>query len=374
MLRSVISMTMAVALAAGCGSSGDGRSFAGTGGVGGTAGSGASGSPGGSGTAGASSADGSVAGAGGTIPVLDAGVGGAPPGLGPPYPIVLAHGFFGFEQFAGVGFATYFFEVKDDLAARGEPNVFTPGVDPFNDSTVRGAQLTQAVVDILAQTGHAKVNIIGHSQGGLDARVVAHERPDLVSSVVMLATPNGGTAIGDVILRLVPNPQAQQLIDALVRVIGAPIYDTTGQATSITKALELFSQPGIAAFNAQYTDSPTVQYFSISGRTDLHLGGADCITPAAPSFVTRFAAAVDPVDPLLSIPEIILDGGLLDPFANDGLVQVRNAKWGTFLGCIPADHLDEVGQILGDPPGLTSGWRHKDFFADLVGYLRSQGH
>src|SRR5688572_4187672 len=34
-----------------------------------------------------------------------------------PYPIVLAHGFFGFEEFAGVDFVTYFYGVREDLAA-----------------------------------------------------------------------------------------------------------------------------------------------------------------------------------------------------------------------------------------------------------------
>jgi triacylglycerol lipase len=62
-------------------------------------------------------------------------------GRGPPYPIVLAHGFFGFERFAGADFLTYFYEVKDELAAHGEREVFTPSVDPFNDSLTRSARL-----------------------------------------------------------------------------------------------------------------------------------------------------------------------------------------------------------------------------------------
>ena len=294
-------------------------------------------------------------------------------GLGPPYPIVLAHGFFGFEQFAGVDFVTYFFEVKDHLAASGEANVFTPAVDPFNDSTFRGAQLEAEIEKILATTGHEKVNIVGHSQGGLDARVVAHDRPDLVASVTMFATPNRGTRVADVLLRLINDPRAAALIDALVQVIGAPIYDQIGMETAVSKPLNLFSESGIAAFNAKYPDSPGVLYFSITGRTDLHLGVPDCQTPDAPPFVTQFQGKIDPVDPLLSLPEEILDEGLLDPIPNDGLVTVPSAKWGTFLGCVPADHLDEVGQLLGDLPGLTSGWSHKQFFVDLVAYLRAQG-
>jgi hypothetical protein len=26
-------------------------------------------------------------------------------------------------------------------------------------------------------------------------------------------------------------------------------------------------------------------------------------------------------------------------------VTVQSARWGTFIGCVPADHFDEVGQI-----------------------------
>ena len=105
---------------------------------------------------------------------------GATEGTGPPYPIVLAHGFFGFEDFAGVGFITYFYGVKDELADRGEAQVFTPAVDPFNDSETRGEELLAHVERILAETGAAKVNLIGHSQGGLDSRYVAHQRPCLL--------------------------------------------------------------------------------------------------------------------------------------------------------------------------------------------------
>lgn len=296
-----------------------------------------------------------------------------PAPLGPPYPIVLAHGFFGFEQFAGVDFATYFYGVKDYLAAHGETMVITPAVDPFNDSTYRGEQLLSRVEELLAQTGYAKVNIIGHSQGGLDARVVAAERPDLVASVTTVATPHGGTEVADIILKLIPNPQAQQLVDWLVKIVGAPLYDQVGKETAVSKPLHLFSKQGIAEFNAKYPDSPGVEYFSVAGRSDFHLGGTDCKVSSAPPFIAKFAKVLDPVDPLLSVTETVLDGGLLDPYPNDGLVRVKDAKWGTFLGCVPADHLDEIGHLFGDNPGFGNSWRHDEFYAALIAYLRDQG-
>ena len=50
-----------------------------------------------------------------------------------------------------------------------------------------------------------------------------------------------------------------------------------------------------------------------------------------------------------------------------------DAKHGEFLGCLPADHLDMIGQLLGDQPGLFNDWDYLQFYADLIGYIRDQG-
>lgn len=295
------------------------------------------------------------------------------PALGPPYPIVLAHGFFGFDTFAGVDFVTYFYGVADRLEGEGEPWVFTPAVNPFADSTTRGEELLAHVEEILAETGHAKVNIIGHSQGGLDARVVASLRPDLVASVTTFATPHHGTPISDIVLGLVSDPQAQQLVDELAQLFGAPIWPAVDGDTSVFESLAQFSTEGIVEFNATYPDAPGVLYASLAGRSSYHLGHPACAIDDAPPFVANFATAVDALDGGFTVSGAILTADALAPVANDGLVRVTDARWGVFLGCVPADHLDEVGQLLGDVPGLTNPWRHDDFFVDLVGWLRAQG-
>lgn len=297
----------------------------------------------------------------------------APSELGPPYPIVLAHGFFGFEDFAGTEFITYFYGVKDDLAARGETMVFTPAVDPFNDSEARGAMLLAHVERILAETGHSRVNIIGHSQGGLDARYVAHARPDLVASVTTYATPHQGTPIADVVLGVVEDPRAMDLADRLVQIIGAPLWDAAGEETSVFAALRQFSTEGITAFNATHTDVEGVAYFSLTGRTDRHPHVSDCDAENEPAFIADYRLVTDPVDPLLDIPEQIVDGGA-ESITSDGLVRARDARWGRFLGCVPADHFDEIGQLLGDDPGFGNRFDYLALYADLIAWLRSEGY
>ncbi len=341
----------------------------GTGSVAGAAGAGAS-----AGSAGTGALGGTGGGAGSAGSAGSGGTGRAL--LGPPYPIVLAHGWFGFEEFAGVGFATYFFGIKDHLASQGEHLVLTPAVDPYNSSEIRGAQLLAHVESFLKDTGYAKVNIIGHSQGGLDARVVAHDRPDLVASVLTIATPHYGTPIGDVATGVVsPDGAAADVLDWFVKQAAGVLWSAAGDDTSVMRSFEQFAQPGIQAFNAKYTDSPSVPYFSITGRSGDHLGNEDCKPDERVAFVEDYNGRKDPIDALFVIPESYLDGEFLgkgDP--NDGLVRARDARWGTFLGCVPADHLDEVGHLVGDKPGLFNDWEYKDFYVDLVKFIRARGY
>jgi triacylglycerol lipase len=352
-----------VAFAAACGSTGE------------TAGSVTSGGAAGSG--GVLTGAGGAGGVGGAIvssaSTGDGGAGGVVEKLGPPYPIVLAHGFFGFEDFAGAGFLKYFYDVKDHLQGEGEQLVFTPSVDPFNSSDFRGAQLVKEIEEILALTGHEKVNIIGHSQGGLDARVAANLRPDLVASVVTVATPHGGSKVADIVLQLVADPNAQDVVNELLKLVGAPLYDEIGNETDVILPLELFSEPGIAAFNKAHPDEPGVFYASIAGRTDLHIGGVQCTPDVVVPFISDWQGKLDTVDPLLSLLESILDGGIGDPYPNDGLVRVVDSKRGQFWGCLPSDHLDEVGQLLGDSAGLGNNWDHTAFYSALVAELRTRG-
>ena len=358
-------LSATVAIAAACGSTGEtGAIAAGTEGAGGLVNGGGGALP--THTTTHHPTTTTEVGAGGT-----GGTGGAEPALGPPYPVVFAHGFFGFDQFAGLDFETSFFELKDHLAAEGEV-VFTPTVDPFNSSDVRGEQLLEHVLSVIAETGHAKVNLVGHSQGGLDARVVAHLRPDLVASVVTVGTPHHGSPVSDVVLKVVSDPNAQGVIDELVKLIGAPIWDQVGSSTSVTKSLAQFSTAGIALFNQKYTDAPGVLYASIAGRSKLSKGGDDCKPTVTQQFVAKYGGTLDPLNPFFAIAQPILAGGLTQ-YPNDGLVRAKDARWGEFWGCIPADHLDEIGQILGQDPGFGNDWRHKPFYSSLVKYLRVRG-
>jgi len=285
---------------------------------------------------------------------------------------VLAHGFFGFEDFAGLNFVNYFYGVRAYLEGQGELDVYTPAVDPFNYSDVRGAELADRIHEILVQTGYAKVNIIGHSQGGLDARVVAHDHPEWVASVVTVSTPHRGSVLADIGLKVVVDPHLDAVLDFFVHATGQSIWDGAGQETSLGASAHQLSTAGAAAFNARYPDQPGVLYLSIAGRSGMSHGGAAC-NATMPPFISQWTGTLDPIDPMMAVTEVILEGGGIVPLPNDGLVTVDSARWGEFLGCVPADHFDEMGQILGDSPGIGNAWDYRQFYADVIALLRERG-
>ncbi|GAC1543973.1 MAG: hypothetical protein NVS3B10_31760 [Polyangiales bacterium] len=65
--------------------------------------------------------------------------------------------------------------------------------------------------------------------------------------------------------------------------------------------------------------------------------------------------------------------GDLAPLPNDGLATVTSAKWGTFKGCIPADHMEQLGQHSLPDVNVRTGFDVARFYADVAGDLAEQG-
>jgi triacylglycerol lipase len=133
------------------------------------------------------------------------------------------------------------------------------------------------------------------------------------------------------------------------------------------------STPSIAEFNKLFPPQPAVQYYSLAGRSNSALAEAECVTSASPAFVSVYNGIRDPIDPLLFLSSRIIGRSLLDPDPNDGIVEVRSAPFGTWLGCIPADHWDQIGQLLGDSPGSGNTFDHLQFYQQLAAFLVQQG-
>jgi triacylglycerol lipase len=276
------------------------------------------------------------------------------------YPIVLAHGLFGFQS---LGPLDYFYGIHDALTAQGRV-VFAPRVDAVQSPDVRGAQLVAAIEDAKKQTGAKKVIVIGHSQGGLDARWAAMHDADSIAAVVTVATPHRGSPVADVAFGILPGDSTAAL-DVLATFFGV---STAGSSTSFQGAMMALSSAGAAQFNALVPDVPGMPYYSIAGRSNY--AHADACIPAAADFMATWDGSVDPLKVELAPVAAILAAAVSPATpTQDGLVTVDSATWGTFLGCIPADHLDEVCQIAGQSPGLDNSFDCLEFWKGLNSYL-----
>lgn len=261
------------------------------------------------------------------------------------FPIVLVHGWTGFEN---IGPLTYYFGVRNDLESLGYP-IATAVLDPYNAVDIRGEQLTEFVAATLTAQHARKVNLLGHSQGGIDSRYVAAEAGggmgDRVGAVITLGTPHLGTPFTDIALGLIPGP-TEPVLAFLFNFLGA----TQAQQSDVLASLDTLSETFMQGeFNQIYVDDPRVRYFSWMGET----------CPAG-------IGCMDSLDPLLlfSYETIYAIAG-----PNDGLVPESSAMWGEYLGLIPADHIDQIGQI----GGITGiNYDHIEFFRDNARMLRDE--
>lgn len=283
----------------------------------------------------------------------------------PPYPIVLVHGFAGFRA---VGPLDYFYHVGSDLRARGE-DVTVPELTPFAAPPQRAAQLATVVDGVLRRTGRGRVILVAHSQGGLDSRylISTMHYGDRVAALVTVATPHRGTAVADAFNGLLPGA-TDALLNVVANGIGA-IYNGAPSGGDLRRALSAMTTPAMVTFNAQNPDDPRVRYWSYAGRSNGRDGVRQCadgvvaddpVQRDGPTlFLTGTAALIEQRDPVMHV--------------NDGMVEVASARWGRFMGCVPADHFDEVGQIAHVGAVADSGFDHILFYRDVVRRLRAEG-
>ena len=237
------------------------------------------------------------------------------------FPIVLAEGLFGFD----------FFNIPADLRAGGA-TVFTPLVNPFSDSVTRGQQLLDQIDDILATSGAQKVNLFGHSQGGLDARFILATRPEVLASISQFGSPNLGSPVADNLL-----PFDDGTLSFLGSLVGI-FSGNTPTPADFRVALQALSTPGMAQFNQMF---PAGLPSSMCGQGASSASGVALFSFAGNTASTN---AGDITDLALGLLATNFPAGTV----NDGLVGVCSAHFGMVVqDNLTANHLDLVNQFNG---------------------------
>lgn len=230
------------------------------------------------------------------------------------YPVVLIHG----AGFRDLRWPVYWGRIPGVLEAEGAGIYY--GLQDCWASIETNAEAIAARIDeILRETGAEKVNIIGHSKGGLDARRAAcgYGCADRIASITTIATPHHGSKTMDRIMKL-PRPAwnlAAFAVNNWIRVVG-------DRKPDFLKLCEDFTTEHMAAFNEENRDMPGIWYQSYAcvmshPFSDIHLSTANFV-------LNR------------------LEG------PNDGLVSVASAQWGENFQILRSDvrrgisHLDAI--------------------------------
>jgi triacylglycerol lipase len=203
------------------------------------------------------------------------------------YPVVFAHGMSGFDDLLGYDYwgddyGTFvgdacdeFLEVYCNDHLDSGQKAYVAQVQPFQSSEVRGLDLANDIEGFMTTAGASRVNLVGHSQGGLDirkaARVLYTRRGVTVVRVaISVSSPHRGSPVAKYILDL--KPGVTSVIAALATYFGDTVYGPGNDAFAGAKQLvynDYSSTDGVTtgmrAFNTSYNASSTyaARYASI---------------------------------------------------------------------------------------------------------------
>jgi triacylglycerol lipase len=247
-------------------------------------------------------------------------------------PIVLAHGLFGFDQIVlgGLTIAAYFRGIPEWLRAAGN-RVLVTKVPPIAGIEARARRLGE---QIAAAFPDEPVHVIGHSMGGLDARVLLAE-PEWtgrVLSLTTIGTPHLGSSIADF---------AQLKVGRVYRLLTVFGIDHRGFLdVTRSKATE---------FHGNVPAPEGLPCFSIAGNP----------------MVEEVCWPLQRLHLMLSE----LEG------PNDGLVSVDSAlAFGTPLPHWPVDHFRQMNWMAPEPDGKVNGTGNPvEFYAQAVTNLARLG-
>jgi len=246
------------------------------------------------------------------------------------YPVVLIHGLGAKSTY---GPFEYFFGLPK-LLKDSKNQVFIANLTAWHTIEHRAKELKQQITKAFPD---GKVNLVGHSMGGLDARYLTSQLglADRIASVTTIGTPHRGTSIGDIAMGVLPDT-ALSLADRLLHYLdssSAALKQVTREFCNVHFAPLAPQMPGVAYFSATTAIANPV------------------LTRALPIFWLPHRALSKYEGP------------------NDGFVSVESAKWGEHICTYSGDHYSQIGQFLGRSRGMD----YLKFYHEIFHRLKSEG-
>jgi triacylglycerol lipase len=301
------------------------------------------------------------------------------------YPILLVNGIDTSPLFR------YSPRIVSTMRDEGGHRVFLATLTAYETPQHRAPELWKRIAEVRAETGAPKVNLLCHSLGGLDCRylvspnglaadlgVAPNVTADAVASITTLGTAHRGTRVADVLLGLALDGDRAKMLNDFATLAGDAFSPARVDGdVHLRDALRTLTTAAAPAFNAEIVDAPGVVYQSWAGysrpfgtATAGHDANLEALCRSSEGESTLPATGKHDFMALALVPFADV-AGKDDP--NDGLTTVASAKWGTFKGCIPADHMEQLGQHSLPDVNVRTGFDIARFYANVAGDLAGQG-
>ena len=198
---------------------------------------------------------------------------------------------------------------------------------------------------------------------GIDARLLISRDGygDRVASLTTISTPHRGTRVADALLGLTDGP-VDGLLDGFVSAFTGVVWGPPQEDPNLRAAMESCSRPAMESFNEAHPNDARVAYYSFAGFSGVTANGR----PECEGSELSIPRRGDVMAPEFLASFLFLGGART---ANDGLVPVSSARWGRFRGCVPADHLDQIGQL----GGLVDTFDYRRFYRQHADFLAGEG-
>lgn len=214
------------------------------------------------------------------------------------YPIVLVHGIAIKEK----KYLRAFGWIAEKMRDEGY-EVYIANTDAFGSIENNAIQLKEHVLRILEKTGAEKVNLIGHSKGGLDSKemILSLGMEDKVASLTTLCTPHKGSIIASKIWEL-PMPLKKIYAWCIDKFYKYVFGDKNPDSMAVCKQL-CHVDEGLETVG--FSSKVYCQSYSSTLKS-----GKDCFIMALPMRLYKHFTGND----------------------NDGMVSVESAKFGDYKG------------------------------------------
>ena len=207
------------------------------------------------------------------------------PSVAHPYPVVLVHATLADEGsnwvtlaplLANEGYCVYAFNYGETLASFPIIPFITPGrIDGLGHIEHSAEELRSFVNNVLSKSKASKVDLVGHSQGGMmpNYYIKFLGGASKVNELIGLAPSNHGTTLNGLTTLVEVFPFATEIVSGLLEFLGAPSLPEQAQGSPFMKKLFGSGEPVVAG--VRYVVIETEHDEVVTPYTNAFLSGSN---------------------------------------------------------------------------------------------------